>query len=235
VGDFNLDDKLDLAVSNSNPDHVSVLLGNGDGGFAAPIQPDTGDSSSSVAVGDFNRDGNPDLITGKSHADIVSVLPGNGNGGFGPAINFSVGDGPTSVAIGDFNLDGKLDLATPNWNADNVSVLLNTCAPNTSPTIIATPITRAAGSPSANSQIATVNDDRDALNTLTITVNGSASATVNGVMVSGISVNAAGVVTANIVAACGATTASFTLRVTDNGGLFTEATLNVTVTANSFP
>jgi hypothetical protein len=50
------------------------------------------------------------------------------------------------------------------------------------------------------------------------------------VTVSSISVDASGQVTASVGAACGASDASFTLRVTDSGGLFAEDTLNVTVT-----
>ena len=70
---------------------------------------------------------------------------------------------------------------------------------------------------------------------LTVTVNGSSSATANGVTVSNIAVNSAGDVTANIVAACAATGASFMLRVTDTGSLFAEATLNVAVTLETTP
>ena len=44
-----------------------------------------------------------------------------------------------------------------------------------------------------------------------------------------------GNVTADIAAACGATAADFTLRVTDSGGLFAEATLHVAVTAETTP
>jgi hypothetical protein len=50
----------------------------------------------------------------------------------------------------------------------------------TAPTITATPLSRSAGSPSVNSQIATVNDSEAAENPLTVTVNGGASTTVTG-------------------------------------------------------
>jgi hypothetical protein len=43
-------------------------------------------------------------------------------------------------------------------------------------------------------------------------------------------VDATGEVKADVVAACGASNAGFTLRVTDSEGLFAEATLDVTVT-----
>jgi hypothetical protein len=83
----------------------------------------------------------------------------------------------------------------------------------------------------ANSQIAKVNDAEDSSNTLNVTVNGGASATVNGVTVTlnPIGPNASGQVFSDVIADCAATTANFTLRVTDSRGLFNEATLIVTV------
>jgi hypothetical protein len=80
-----------------------------------------------------------------------------------------------------------------------------------------------------------VNDAEDAENTLGITVNNSSTATDHLVTVSNLSVNAAGVVTADVVAACGATTANFTLKVTDSGGLFSTLPVTVTVNPNSNP
>jgi len=48
-------------------------------------------------------------------------------------------------------------------------------------------------------------------------------------------VNSNGAVTADVIAACGATTASFTLTATDGGGLTATTTLNVTVGADTAP
>ena len=129
------------------------------------------------------------------------------------------------------------------WGGDDASNNLNTGgryfaqagAVNTPPTIAGTALTRTAGSPAADSQIAAVDDAEDPKASLTVTVNGGASATVNGVAVSGLSVNSSGQVTASVGASCTATTAAFTLRVTDSGGLFDEATLDVTVIPNPPP
>ncbi|MCA1589803.1 MAG: carboxypeptidase regulatory-like domain-containing protein, partial [Acidobacteria bacterium] len=105
----------------------------------------------------------------------------------------------------------------------------------TLPTITAaTNVKRSQGGLSSNSQIATVNDADQTENTLIVTVNGGASATVNGVTVSNIVVDAGGNVTATIVANATATTATFTLRVTDAQGAFAEATLTVTVVVGGF-
>ena len=103
-------------------------------------------------------------------------------------------------------------------------------AGNLPPTISAAPVTRVEGAPADVSIIATVSDPNQAASTLVVTVDGSASATVTGVTVSNITVDASGEVKADVAAACGASNAGFTLRVTDSEGLFAEATLDVTVT-----
>ncbi len=127
------------------------------------------------------------------------------------------------------------DLGSPSLCATQ-STTVNIAAANDPPTITAASgITRTQGAGASNSQIATVADPDNAANTLTVSVNGGSSATVNGVTVSGIVVNANGTVNANIAAGCDATNASFTLRVTDPGTLFATATLNVTVVNESVP
>jgi hypothetical protein len=102
---------------------------------------------------------------------------------------------------------------------------------NTAPTINSVIVMRTAGAAGANSTIANVSDADQAANTLTVTVNGAASATLNGVTVSGLSISAGGVVTANVVAAAGAVSGDFTLRVTDSASATTTATPVVIVTS----
>ena len=125
VGDFNGDNKPDLAVANAGSNNVSVLLGNGLGGFGAATNFAAGTNPQSVGVGDFNGDNKPDLAVANAGSNNVSVLLGNGMGGFGAATNFAAGTGPISVAVGDFNGDNKPDLAVANPNSNNVSVLRN--------------------------------------------------------------------------------------------------------------
>jgi uncharacterized protein (DUF2141 family) len=60
VGDFNGDGKLDLVVANAGSKNVSILLGNGDGSFKAPLNFGA-PAPQSVAVGDFNGDGKLDV------------------------------------------------------------------------------------------------------------------------------------------------------------------------------
>ncbi len=131
IADFNKDGNPDLAVANLADNTVTVLLGNGSGGFTAasgsPFGTGAGSQPFSVAAGDFNGDGNPDLAIANSGANggnSVTVLLGNGSGGFTAASGspFAVGYAPTSVAIGDFNGDGNADLAVANSGFGNNSV-----------------------------------------------------------------------------------------------------------------
>ena len=129
VGDFNLDGKPDLAVANQGSNNVTILLGNGMGGFTQPAGSPVGAGTTprSVAVGDFNLDGKPDLAVANNSSNNVTILLGNGSGGFTQPVGSPVAAGttPVSVAVGDFNLDGKPDLAVANHVArDNVTILL---------------------------------------------------------------------------------------------------------------
>jgi hypothetical protein len=103
---------------------------------------------------------------------------------------------------------------------------------NALPTISGATISRQQGSAVSNSQIATVNDNDQTEDTLTVTATPLSG---TGVTVSGISVDAAGNVTANVVASCTATNSTFTLTVTDNQSATATATLTVNVTANTAP
>ncbi|WP_293067833.1 MULTISPECIES: DUF4347 domain-containing protein [unclassified Moorena] len=72
VGDFNGDHNLDIAAASD--DQVSLLLGDGAGGFTPSGSFGVGTNPSSITVGDFNSDGKPDIATANSGSDNVSVL-----------------------------------------------------------------------------------------------------------------------------------------------------------------
>jgi hypothetical protein len=130
VGDFNGDGKLDLAIANHEVKYLTVLLGDGKGGFSsAPGSPVTVLSrphTHGVATGDFNRDGKLDLVTESWAENKVTVVFGDGRGRFrGPGAQFSVGKMPYQrVRVADVNLDGNADIITTNLEGDNVTVLL---------------------------------------------------------------------------------------------------------------
>jgi hypothetical protein len=126
IADFNGDGNADLVVANWADNNVSVLLGNGNGGFTvAPGSPySIGDGPVSLAVGDFNGDGNADLALADATGNTVQILLGNGSGSFKPALIRFTANKPSSVVVGDFNGNGKADVAYTNSGSNNIAVLL---------------------------------------------------------------------------------------------------------------
>lgn len=134
VGDFNNDGNPDVVVSNSGgvPPTLSVLLGNGDGTFAAPVRYPTGGSSAGrVSVADFNGDGKLDIAVVNQSDNTIAVLLGNGDGTFqaGKVVTPALAsDGFLGVLVAaDFNRDTKMDLAIPDFcglNCGTLAILL---------------------------------------------------------------------------------------------------------------
>ncbi len=130
VADFNGDGNPDLATANYTSNTVTVLLGNGFGGFVeaggSPFA--TGLNPAAIVIADFNGDGKPDIAVANSGASSVTVLLGNGSGGFTAAAGspFAVGSEPIGIVAADFNRDGKADLVTANNLDQSLTVLLGT-------------------------------------------------------------------------------------------------------------
>src|SRR5437764_464971 len=82
LGDVNGDGKPDIITPSSKPGEraVTVLLGDGKGGFApAPGSPfATAGQAYFVALGDMNGDGKPDLVVAHNDDGQVTVLLGDG-------------------------------------------------------------------------------------------------------------------------------------------------------------
>jgi hypothetical protein len=125
VGDFNGDGRLDAVVANYTDKNVTILLGDGTGGFtqAAGSPINVGTAPQAVAVGDFNGDGIPDIVEAAFNGR-VTILIGNGTGGFAVTQSYAVGSFPQFVVAADLNGDGKLDIVTANFGSNSLSVLL---------------------------------------------------------------------------------------------------------------
>jgi hypothetical protein len=73
LADLNRDGDLDMVVASEAAATVSVLIGNGQGGFWAPVPYGVGGFAFSLAVADFDSDGNPDLASGNWGTNSVTV------------------------------------------------------------------------------------------------------------------------------------------------------------------
>jgi len=116
--DFNGDKLLDLVVANSGSNTISVLLGNGRGGFAAAVDFPVGLGPASIAMADFNGDLKLDLAVANSLGTTGNVLLGDGLGGFKSVADIPVGTASYSVAAADFNGDLQTDLIIVGLGAD---------------------------------------------------------------------------------------------------------------------
>jgi hypothetical protein len=127
VGDFNNDGGLDIVVTNWGTQNIGVLLGYGNGSFAATITSTSGDVSppTAVAVGDINNDDRLDIVVAYYHANNVEVCLGYGNGSFSVTKTYSTGKGsaPIGVTVVDIDSDSHLDIIVPNFGTDSVGIL----------------------------------------------------------------------------------------------------------------
>jgi hypothetical protein len=138
IADLTGDGLPDAAAGRGQTTGVTLLRGDGLGGFAPLGAIASGDQNFGVAAADFDGDGRLDLATTNSARNTVAVHRGEGGGAFSPWVELPVGIAPNAVAVADFDGDGVPDLAVSNNGSGcpfpdcsfdaSVSILLGTGA-----------------------------------------------------------------------------------------------------------
>jgi hypothetical protein len=133
LGDLNDDGKLDLVAAEHDSSDVTVMIGDGKGGFApaegSPFRASTGGQphTHAVTLKDVNGDRLLDVLTTNVSEGTVSVLLADGKAGFAPATGSPFAVAPQqpydAIAIADFSGDAIMDLAVPLLAGHDVAVL----------------------------------------------------------------------------------------------------------------
>lgn len=139
TGDFNGDGKTDLAILSvslgANNSTVTVLLGNGDGTFAAPLTSQAYNQGveggdivpGSMVAADFNGDGKTDLaaVGALVASGEVTILLGKGDGTFtSSGSSYGYSSSFNAIATGDFNGDHIPDLVVSNYFGPSGAIVL---------------------------------------------------------------------------------------------------------------
>lgn len=122
VQDLDRDGIPDLVVPASAARQVTVLLGDGRGGFKSNHAYPVAQGPTWVEVADLNGDGHLDFVSTNSGAGSLTIYFGDGKGGFMPGNEIQGLRGPASVVAGDFNRDGQLDLAVTQVAESTVAI-----------------------------------------------------------------------------------------------------------------
>ena len=129
IADMNHDGNLDLVIANHQSPYLTILLGDGKGGFrpgpGSPFDVHSNPHPHGVVTGAF-RGLDLDVVTDSWADNQIQLLEGDGRGALRtPGHFFRVGKRPYErLRTADFNKDGLPDVVTTNLDDDTVTVML---------------------------------------------------------------------------------------------------------------
>jgi len=130
IADMNGDGNPDLVIADHQSPFLTILLGDGKGGFhpapGSPVDVHSNPHPHGVVAADFNGDGHPDVVTDSWGSNQIELLLGDGKGGLQtPGKYFATGHRPYErLRSADFNDDGHPDIVTTNLDDGTVTILL---------------------------------------------------------------------------------------------------------------
>ncbi len=125
--DFNNDGALDVLAEGNGTGVAALALGDGSGGFKAPVISQT-PNPGSIVTADFNHDGIADIAVVNEPlcisctATSVTVFLGTGKNHFAAPVTYTIPVNRGMIAAGDINNDGHIDLVV----ARNPQLINNT-------------------------------------------------------------------------------------------------------------
>ena len=127
-GDFNNDNRTDLAVSGYVSNVIVIFLGYRNGTFddIKSYSIESCKFASSIAIGDFNGDSQLDSVVCCSYSKTIAIFLGNDHGDLVQQQTYSTSQNSDfwNFILGDFNNDNKLDIAIAD-RAYKIGVFMN--------------------------------------------------------------------------------------------------------------
>ena len=130
VRDMNGDGHPDLVIANTQTPYITILLGDGKGGFKpsphSPFATQSYPHPHGVVVGNFIGDGREAVVTDSWGHNQILLIPSDGKGDLIlPGRLFSADlHADSGVGTADFNKDGNLDIVTVDQSKNVIGLLL---------------------------------------------------------------------------------------------------------------
>jgi hypothetical protein len=130
VADMNGDGNPDLVIANTGTPYITILLGDGKGGFKpsphSPFATTVRPHVHGVAIGDFMGDGKPAVVTDSWGNDQILLIPSDGHGNLLLPGKFFHADihSDAGVRAADFTHSGHLDIVTTSQRDNAVGLML---------------------------------------------------------------------------------------------------------------